>query len=533
VSLRLLLLRVLGCLLILGSLETVGAGSASADNVRLCSGYTACANAGMSASGYATARNTMYWRMYSGHNCTNYAAYRMVRSGLPNLRPWTGSGNATNWGVVMSRITNQTPTVGAVAWWRAYVSPAGSAGHVAYVEKVISPTEIIVSQDSWGGDFSWARITKGRGWPSGFVHFNDITIQTRSAPVVSGIAKVGGTLTATPGTWSVPGLTTKYQWKVDGVALPGATTSTLKLAPAQQGHKISVTVSVSRTGYASASLTTPSTAAVLPGVLSNPVKPTVTGTPRVGLPLTATLGTWNPAPTALAGQWLADGVPVPGATSTTWIPSWKMVGKKMSFQVTASRTGYTPVKAVAAPATAVEPGQMSITSPATMTGTAALGSTIQVTPGSVSPVGTATVQWLRGGVAVPGATTSSYTITKADLGSRIRAQVTWARQGYTTVVEQTGSTAVLKSTPLIRVSATPGRGRVALSIRVYAPGVRPVPGQVRIWHRGQVIKLLTLRDGAVTTTVGGFKPGQQSLTVRYLGDPKVARGGLAKSFTIR
>ena len=84
----------------------------------------------------------MWWRMYSGHNCTNYAAYRMVHSGLPNTRPWTGSGNATNWGSAMSRITNSTPAVGSVAWWRAGVRPAGRSGHVAYVERVVSANEI-------------------------------------------------------------------------------------------------------------------------------------------------------------------------------------------------------------------------------------------------------------------------------------------------------------------------------------------------------------------------------------------------------
>ena len=129
----------------------------------------------------------MYWRMYSGHNCTNYAAYMMVRSGLPNTRPWSGGGNATYWGTSMPRITDGTPRVGAVAWWKANTGPAGSAGHVAYVEKVVSADQVIVSQDSWGGDFSWATITRGSGnWPSGFIHFNDRELvnakRARSSP---------------------------------------------------------------------------------------------------------------------------------------------------------------------------------------------------------------------------------------------------------------------------------------------------------------------------------------------------------------
>jgi surface antigen len=85
----------------------------------LCTGYTACKNAGYPSAGYAANNHKMYWRMYSGHNCTNYVAYRMVKAGMPNVRPWSGSGNATNWGVAMRNITDQQPRVGAVAWWRA------------------------------------------------------------------------------------------------------------------------------------------------------------------------------------------------------------------------------------------------------------------------------------------------------------------------------------------------------------------------------------------------------------------------------
>ena len=193
-------------LLVVAGVSTLAAGPASASTPSpqgasstsyLCWGYAGCSRAGMGNGGYASVSRTMYWRMYSGHNCTNYAAYRMVHSGLPNSRPWSGSGNATNWGAAMSRITNGTPAVGAVAWWRAYVSPAGSAGHVAYVERIIDANTIVVSQDSWGGDFSWKRITRGGGqWPSGFVHFNDLAQRNTAKPGVTGAPKVGATLTA-------------------------------------------------------------------------------------------------------------------------------------------------------------------------------------------------------------------------------------------------------------------------------------------------------------------------------------------------
>ena len=75
----------------------------------LCYGYADCREKGMGNAGYAQANDKMYWRMYSGHNCTNYAAYRMVKSGMPNERPWSGSGNAMYWGTSMPRITDDVP----------------------------------------------------------------------------------------------------------------------------------------------------------------------------------------------------------------------------------------------------------------------------------------------------------------------------------------------------------------------------------------------------------------------------------------
>ncbi|HJQ04052.1 MAG TPA: CHAP domain-containing protein, partial [Nocardioides sp.] len=140
----------------------------SAGTTYLCSGYAACVSAGYSDAGYGAANGTMYWRMYSGHNCTNYAAYRMIKAGMSTERPWDGSGMAYNWGHAKSGITDGRPAVGAVAWWDRYDNGIGSSGHVAYVERVVSADEIVISEDSWSGDFHWRTITRDSGrWPSG------------------------------------------------------------------------------------------------------------------------------------------------------------------------------------------------------------------------------------------------------------------------------------------------------------------------------------------------------------------------------
>ena len=356
-SLRLALLGALTLVLF----PVIGPPAASAKVTTLCSGYSDCADADMNSSGYAKNNDTSYWRMYKGHNCTNYAAYRMVKSGLANSRPWTGEGNAENWGKAMRSITDDTPAVGAVAWWNANVSPAGSVGHVGYVEQVVSEDEIIVSQDSWGGTFSWARITRsGSGWPSGFVHFNDVAMRNTAPPTISGTAKVGDTLTATDGSWKPGDVTTTYQWRAGGEKIAGATESTLTIGEKLLGKTVSVRVTATKLGYPTTKVLSDPTPEVLPGALSNTVAPTVRGHAHVDGTFRATAGSWYPAPDAISYQWLADGQPIAGADSAKLPLRPDLVGQSVALRVTASRAAYDDVS-YTSPARVIRPGTLTLT----------------------------------------------------------------------------------------------------------------------------------------------------------------------------
>ena len=74
--------------------------------------------------------------LHKGSSVNSRAQWNITRCRLRNLRI------VSEWGKYMARITDQVPNVGAVAWWGRYSNGSGSAGHVAYVEKVVSPTEI-------------------------------------------------------------------------------------------------------------------------------------------------------------------------------------------------------------------------------------------------------------------------------------------------------------------------------------------------------------------------------------------------------
>jgi surface antigen len=474
--------------------------------------------------------------MYTGHNCTNYAAFRMVRSGLPNLRPWSGSGNASNWGHAEAALTNSVPAVGAVAWWDAYVRPAGSAGHVAYVEQVISADEITVSQDSWGGDFSWARITRSGGsWPSGFIHFHDVQLSNITAPTVSGTIKVGATLTASTGSWFPAEPLLAYQWKVDGLPIANATTATLKLGPAQEGKKISVLVTASKRGYPTTTASSLPTAAVQPGTITNTASPTVTGDPTVGATLTALPGTWTPGTVKPAYQWLADGVPIAGATSATLGVAPALVGQALAVRVSASKSGYVAVSATSPATPPVRPATFATTASPTVSGTARPGQTLTANPGVYSPVDASrSYQWLRAGIAVPGATGSTYRLSTADLGARIRVRMTLTKPGYTTLTARTAPTAFVKTPAGVRVTTRqPAPRTLSLAISVTANGVAPVPGSVQVTSRGRVLREAALRAGGVTVTLRQLPKGSGTYTVHYLASPRVISATVSRSFTIR
>ncbi len=529
---------VLGSVLLLCGLGPVlVVAPAEATSTTLCTGYVGCQKAGMPHAGYKKAGGTMYWRMYAGHNCTNYAAYRMVQSGMPNERPWTGGGNATYWGTSMPDITDGVPAVGAVAWWKANVKPAGSAGHVAYVEQVISDTEIIVSQDSWGGDFSWARITKeGGSWPSGFVHFNDVSLQNVEKPAVVGEAKVGSVVEATDGTWDPSGATFTYQWRANGVDIAAATSPTLKLKLAQQDKRISVLVTATQPGLPTTTVASPKTPAVAPGQITSTVAPSISGVPRVDATLTAAPGSWTPAPSTLAYQWLADGQAVPDATASTFTPGPAHVGKAITVRVTAGKPGYEDV-AASSPATApVVRATFTVLGSPTLSGSPRLGEVLTASPGSVSPApAELTTTWLRAGQPINGATGPTYTLTEDDLGSRVAARTVLTRPGYTPLALDSPATDLVKTEPTLKVrTKRPGRGRVKFIIRARAPGVDRVSGSLQIVSGGVVLKEKDLgRRGKRSTTVWRLPRGTQDFTVRYLGSDSVLPTEFTKTVRVK
>ncbi|WP_190243168.1 carboxypeptidase regulatory-like domain-containing protein [Arthrobacter globiformis] len=270
-----------------------------------------------------------------------------------------------------------------------------------------------------------------------------VAVGTLSAPAprITGTAKVGYTLTAVPGAWGPAPVALKYQWKANGVAVAGATASTYKPAAAVVGKTMSVTVTGSKAGYTTTAKTSAVTAKIAVGTLTAPV-PGISGAVRVGSVLTAT-GAWGPAPVTLKYQWKANGVAIPGATAGTYTPSTAVLGKTLAVTVTGSKSGFTSVTKTSAVSVKVAAGVLTVPAP-TVSGTATVGTVLTAVPGTWGPAPVSLkYQWYANGVALAGATASTYKPLATDMGKTLTVTVAGSKAGFTTAAKTSATTAAV------------------------------------------------------------------------------------------
>lgn len=72
--------------------------------------------------------------------------------------------------------------------------------------------------------------------------------------------------------------------------------------------------------------------------------PEVSGTALLGQTLTASAGVWSETPATVTYRWLSDGVPIPGATESSYVLRAADVGHTFSVRVDAYRTGRYPAR---------------------------------------------------------------------------------------------------------------------------------------------------------------------------------------------
>ena len=191
----------------------------------------------------------------------------------------------------------------------------------------------------------------------------------------------------------------------------------------------------------------------------NTAPPTISGTATVGQTLTASDGSWSNSPTGFSYQWLrCNGggnscTTIPGATTKTYTLTAADAGHAIRVRVTASNADGSAT-AESDPTTAVAPATSTAapknTAAPTISGTARVGQTLTASEGSWS--GNPTVfafQWQHCDADTSasctnfaGATTKTYVLHTADLGYRMRVQVT-ARNAKGAATASSAATAVV------------------------------------------------------------------------------------------
>ncbi|MEV7397751.1 M12 family metallo-peptidase [Aeromicrobium sp. NPDC092404] len=173
-------------------------------------------------------------------------------------------------------------------------------------------------------------------------------LPSSTQPTMSSPVQVDKPVTVNPGTWG--SATLSYQWLLDGVPIPGATSN--QYTPAAAGGQLSVRVTGQQAGYRTA-VRTSASVVVAPGAFSAPI-PRIVGTAQVGRTLTALRGTWSPDAASYSYRWLVDGQPIAGATSKTYVIPKSRIGKRISVRVTGSRAEYATTSKTSARTTYVK-----------------------------------------------------------------------------------------------------------------------------------------------------------------------------------
>jgi Tol biopolymer transport system component len=379
-------------------------------------------------------------------------------------------------GTSQTRLTNNALTESSLSW-----SPDG--------------TQIAFSD---GGDIRAVPATSGSpatqltsdgstdvepDWGVGF----SISITAISEGVIDGAIKDGEALTAGSITSSGAGTATgsaTYQWLrcnssgANCVSISGATGETYTVTSTDVSSTIRVRATVESTaGPASAT-----SAAVGPVVGVAPVNtslPTTTGgtAATLGTALTAATGSWSgTSPISFSYVWKqcdATGgscVAIASATGSSYTPVTADLGKTIRVDVTATN-GYGSATATSTQTAVVVSNVPTNISLPLVSGTTRTGFSLLTTTGvwSGAPTITFKYQWQRcnstGGSCanIVGAISSTYFLTNADVGSRLRVEVTATNAAGsakvtsepTTVVE--GLAPTNSVSPLITGSARSGQ----------------------------------------------------------------------------
>lgn len=223
------------------------------------------------------------------------------------------------------------------------------------------------------------------------------------APVVSGTAASGQTLSSTTGTWNgIPTPTFAYQWQYGSTNISGATSSTYTLDRTYLGETIRCVVTATN-AVSAVSANSNSTSAVT-GVLVNSSAPVLSGTATNGQTLSVTNGTYTgyPGVASVSYAWFRSN----GVSIGTNSPSYALVEADEGFGIYCSVTATSSLGSIT-----TSSNTSSTVQPYFVTNTYTVGTTSVTVPANAKNI-SITIRGTDGTPYVPAqrfASTYSYT----------------------------------------------------------------------------------------------------------------------------
>lgn len=298
-------------------------------------------------------------------------------------------------------------------------------------------------------------------------HLQGTTAQPANLELTNAGADVTARWTVDAANWTTSG----FSVTLDGVP------STVTTAPSSVTRRITSGGEVQVSVQAIVSLGTGGTT-TFTGTPTPTRAPIVTaaisGVAKVGETLTATGSSDDPWAPTVSFQWLRDGTPIAGATAATYTTSSADIGKTLSARATATNAAGTG-EALATTAKIAAAPSVRVTTTKTL-GLRRQGGVLHVTTPTATgyPTPKVTYQWQRDGKSIRKATKSTYRLTAADRGKKVRVRITY-RNAEGRAEVRSASVTIRRTTtaflpvPITRRVSISGTAKVGQRLRVTAP----------------------------------------------------------------
>jgi hypothetical protein len=135
------------------------------------------------------------------------------------------------------------------------------------------------------------------------------------------------------------------------------------------------------------------------------------------------------------------------------------------------------------------------------------------------------------GQRIAKATNPTYTVRKGDVDRNLSVRITLSRRHFRSTAEVVAAPAPVTTVPEIKVRSDASRKRVAVDVRVRAPGVSRPDGAMTVSVGGRSVEV-QLVSGKARAVVRGVRPGTKPVVVRYAGTAIVQATVVRSSVTV-